>query len=214
MERRVKISLARIVGAALLAFAFLVCSNPIDIVGTVTTEVKTANNKFLIIKGVGPSSNTTGVNPGVPLTIVFDRDVDPSNFISNIRISPTADFKTPTYIQATKTLSFEPDPFLNDNTLYTVTIKKGATSSDGSDLQNEYSWAFTTGEYPTASVQISDPASPAPGWAKLTLTNNDAHPSLWIKSNLAAAKFRLGRTESECLSAGWQSIPSTDWKLP
>ena len=209
MERRVRRSLVRTGAAVFIAFVFMVCSNPIDIVDKVTTEVKAANNKFLLIKSVGPAINTTNVNPGLPLTIMFDRDVDLTDFAKSIAITPTVTFKPPSYNQATKTLSIEPDPFLKDNTLYTVTITKTLRGSDGSDLQNEYIWAFTTGEYPTVSVQISDA-----NYDKLTLTNNDAHPILYIKSNLAAKVIRLGRSESDCLSKGWQDIPSTEWKIP
>lgn len=207
MERIGRGSLIRAGVTALIALTFMVCSNPIDIVDKVTIDVKAANNKFLVIKSVGPSTNTTNVNPGAPITIVFDRDVNLTNIHQNITITPSTPFMIPlSYNQATKTLSIEADPYFDIETPYTVTITKGIKGSDGSDLQNEYSWSFRTGTYPTGSVQITDAAK-----NKLLLTNNDASPTLRIQGNLAASKFRLGRTESECLGAAWQNLPLTDW---
>ena len=210
MERRIMVALLKACGAALLAFGFLVCSNPIDIVGSVATEVKVANNKFLIISGVGPDKNSTEVNPGSPITINFDRDIDLTNIESNISVTYDKDPITPytldfQYSKTNKILSLDPNPYFGDETTYTVRITKGVRGADGSDLQNEYAWSFKTGTYPAGSVQITNTSK-----TKLAYTNDDATPTLWVRTNDQVQWYRLGRTEPECLAAGWISLSSTD----
>ncbi len=210
MERRIMKILRAVGVSALLALTLVVCSNPIDLVKEVSTEVKIATNKFLLIKGVGPSANGSNVNPGLPLTITFDRDISLADIEKNITVTPSVSFKLPpSYNQATKTLSIEADPYFGMETSYTVTINEGVKGADGSDLQSGYSWSFRTGKYPTGSVTITDADK-----NKLTLTNNYDHPFLRIQSNNAADKFHLGRTEAECLaSSNWfaPALGSTDW---
>lgn len=192
MERRVRISLAKVVGAALLAFAFLVCSNPIDIVGAVSTEVKVANKKFLVVQTVGPVLNATGINPGAPFLITFDRDVDMTSLATGITVTPEpgCGFKYD-FNQSTKTLSVLPDPFLKDNTIYTVTITKGVKGADGSDLQNEYSWAFKTGTYPAGNVKISG--------TKIgeTLFTASTGVTATVSGNFSAKLYRIGHAPTD-----------------
>jgi len=143
-------------GAALLAaLAVASCSNPIDIVGAVTTEVKVANNKFLIVSNMGPfSQNDQAVNPGTTIWIQFDRDLDPTS-VSNtsVTIVPAATW-TFDYSEATKTLTIKPGA-LESLTTYTVTVGNGLKGADGSDLQANYTFSFKTKLAPVGSMTIN-----------------------------------------------------------
>jgi len=161
MERRIRVSLARIIGAMLLTFAFLVCSNPIDIVGNVTNEVKASHNMFLIVSNVSPTANTT-VSPGSTVTIKFDRPIDPSTATSDtIAFSPAITWDSSSYDDPSKTLTIAPT-MLQGGASYTVTVTTGVKGTDGSTLQANYSWTFSTRAEPYATFKITSPDTTPP----------------------------------------------------
>ena len=159
MDRRV---IRRLVATAsfLLATALLLtCSNPIDLLATLETEVKIANNKFLVVNSVTPALNLDDVNPGISLTIVFDRELDQSTISDGIiSLSPLGSIigYDITYTVATKTLAIHALPYLANEIPYTATLNKNLRGADGSELQNEYVWGFTTGTYAAGSITIVD----------------------------------------------------------
>ena len=63
MGRRVKPYLFA-AGIGLAALLLMTCFNPFDIIAELETEVKIANNKFLIVESITPAKNATGVQPG------------------------------------------------------------------------------------------------------------------------------------------------------
>ncbi|MEX0660620.1 MAG: Ig-like domain-containing protein [Balneolaceae bacterium] len=55
------------------------------------------------------------------------------------------------------TASFEPDVNLSSETLYTATITTGAEDENGTALENDYVWSFTTGDALIPTVDSTDP---------------------------------------------------------
>ncbi len=162
MERRVRRSLCGIGVLFGVALSFMTCSNPIDILQTVTTEVKRANAKFLVVKGLQSPTGTTSVNPGTPITIEFDRPVDTSTVsAASIAIKPSNGAAvnyslTISYSNSNKTVTLTPKPFLNDNTAYDVTVTSAVLGDDASEIETPMSWSFTTGVYPAGDITITD----------------------------------------------------------
>jgi hypothetical protein len=156
---RMKI-LRRILTAAGLALALALlgtCSNQFSLLGTLTDQVKISTGKYLVINSVTPVQSASDVNPGVRIAIVFDRALDESTAIaSNILISPSEDFvlDPPEFNALSRTLYVQADPYLADNTDYTIQLTKGLRGADGSELRSEYAWGFQTGQYPAGSINI------------------------------------------------------------
>jgi hypothetical protein len=160
---RIKI-LRRILTAActLVAVVLLAnCPNPFNLLKTLETEVKVANNKFLLVQSVSPVKNAANVNPSQQILIEFDRDVQSSTLTdANILIDPTPSepgflFDT-SYESSTRTLTMRPVHFLDNQAKYKITITKNVRGTDGSDLQTEYMWTFDTGIFPAGGIQINN----------------------------------------------------------
>ena len=165
MDRRAvvrAVAAAGIVAAAGLALA--TCSNPIDIVSTIQTEVMVANNKFLLVSDNGPSKNATGIAPSSSLWIEFDRDLDVSSIKPDtVTIVPdggSAVGWTSSFDSATKTLTLTPS-VLQSTTWYTITVNGLLKGTDGSGLQTDFTWRFQTKDGPSGSFTINS-AAPTP----------------------------------------------------
>jgi Bacterial Ig-like domain len=147
--------------AVLLAVLVLLttCSEPIDFLDEVTTEVKIANDLFLEVESVSPVDNTANVNPAGDIEIQFDRPISMSSANDvTIKILDPGDteivWRNPRFNTTTNTLSIEPFPYLGDSTKYSVVVS-GVKGTDGSDLIEEKVWSFTTGIYPAGSITVS-----------------------------------------------------------
>jgi len=181
-----------VAGLALALALVSTCSSPFSLLGTLTTEVKVATGKFLVVTSVTPQSSAEEVNPGVRIAIVFDRALDVSTAIaSNIIISPLEAFELdpPEYNALSKTLYVQADPFLKDDTDYTVQLTKGLRGADGSELQDVYVWSFRTGKYPAGSVNICR----AGQTTKAEATNNKS-VNLKFTWNSEVTQLRYGYT--------------------
>ncbi len=176
----------KLCAAAVLLSALIVCSNPIDIVGNVTNEVKASNNKFLVIKGTGPfAANDQTVSPGTTIWVQFDRDLDTSTVTAqNITFAPAASW-TSSYISATKTLTITPSS-LESLTPYTLTLA-GLKGTDGSELQSSYPLAFKTKQGPSGTMTINTGGA----------YTNIASATLYFSVNVATTQIRWSFTESD-----------------
>jgi hypothetical protein len=160
MGRRVRRLLIIIPAAAVLLFSvlFTTCSNEFDIFNAIKTEMKIANDLFLKVVSIAPAKNSDDVNPGLDITIEFDRTLNvsalsPANIDDKIKIIPPVAL-SPNFNSATKTLTLTPLPFLEDSTEYQVWITKDLRGDDGSELQEEVIWTFTTGIWPAGNIAI------------------------------------------------------------
>jgi len=161
MGRRVKRFLIIIPAAAVLLSSFLLatCSNEFDIFEAIKTEMKVANDLFLVVKSVTPVNEISEVNPSSAIVIQFDRALDGETIDpSTIFVTNVAGGADPVWEgipnDATKTLTIVANPYLEGPSAYQVTITKGLKGSDGSYVQDEYSWKFYTKSAPGGSVFV------------------------------------------------------------
>ncbi len=180
---------AALLAAIALATILLGTCSETNIVALLTSEVKRANNKFLVVESVEPANSTTNTDPGAPIRIVFDRAVDIATLTeSNITITPSAGFALDfQFNDLTNTLSIFVDPYLDNSTDYTLTVTKGVLAADGSDLESEFAWSFRTGIFPAGNVSINSGA---------TYTNNPT-VTLNLTANAVVFKYRAAQTEPD-----------------
>jgi hypothetical protein len=104
------------------------CDNPINILETIETEYKRAENLFLVVEGFSPLSNTFNVNPGAEIRIEFDRPINLDSVTdSTLKIYDAAfnevGWSFSRYNSATNTLYIKGAPFLSNTTEYTVSVQ-------------------------------------------------------------------------------------------
>ncbi len=151
---------AALVTAVLL---FTTCEEPIDFVEAVGTEVKVANDLFLVVESVSPADNSTGINPGSEIYINFDRDISLGSVtsetieITDLTNSSSVSIINPEFNSSIKRLKIEPGPdtYFENSHDYSIEIS-GIQGSDGSEMQEAYIWNFKTGTAPAGSIQVID----------------------------------------------------------
>lgn len=187
-------------------FFLATCENGISIIDEIETEVKVANDKFLVIGSISPAKNALDINPGERITIEFDRDVD-LNTLTEFNVVITNGVSdaswTYGYNSTTKTVYFYPDPYLDSEDEYTITILPGVKGTDGSDLQNEYSWSFHTGLYPAGSMIIGSNET----------YSTSSSVTLNFAVNDAVAQYRLADSEAAISGVGWTNVPGTTFPV-
>jgi hypothetical protein len=116
-----------IIVIALVTLFITACDNPINILETIETEYKRAENLFLVVEGFSPLSNTFNVNPGAEIRIEFDRPINLDSVTdSTLKIYDAAfnevGWSFSRYNSATNTLYIKGAPFLSNTTEYTVSV--------------------------------------------------------------------------------------------
>jgi hypothetical protein len=205
---------AALLAAIALATILLGTCSDTNIIALLTSEVKRANNKFLIVEGVKNPTAQTDVNPGVQMRIDFDRAVDPATITAaNVLISGPGTFSL-AYSLSTdnKVLYVQPDPYLSDLQDYTLTLTTGVKGALGEELEQPYSWTFKTGTYPAGTVTVT--VSQAEVAYTNLLTNE-----LTIKCNLTSYRYRVAHSPtaysnfSPSDTAGWVSTTGTQFAV-
>ncbi len=214
MGRRVRRFLV-IPAAAIVLLTLLLatCNNDFDIFEAIKTDVKIANDLFLKITDSSPAKNAQDISQLERIEIEFDRSININTVDqSSIVFDPAPDPLSTTgmqdwsfiYNDTTKTLFIYPDPVLNavtapDTVQYTVTVNRNLKGTDGSDLQEPYSWSFETKESATGNFFIES-TNDSEGRIEGTvdLYTNDATVDLWVYGmNSITARFLVGETEDE-----------------
>lgn len=217
-----KLLLFTILAAALLT----TCSEPIDFLAEVETEVKLANNLYLIVESVSPALDLTNVNPQDTLKVRFDRPINLSTITDSTVALTDGVGRYPCAIEdydsENNILTLCPSAPLKILTRYSAKLE-GIKGRDGSELQRSYTWYFTTGNFPggTASVASKNSLS-LPGYTdsqniEVTVTVNDAAASLTyyisenadFSSNINSTLSALGSSmEDFTLSSGdgWKTV--------
>ncbi len=215
MERGMKRSLCSIGVLFAVALSFMTCSNPIDILKSVTNEVKRSNAKFLVVKGLQSPIGTASVNPGTPITIEFDRPVNASTVSSStITVTPSNGTSikyslTIDYSNANKTVTLTPKPFLEDTTQYDVTVTTGVLGDDASELEAPMSWSFKTGVYPAGDITFTDGTHTPDGlgYNKINYIGAVSPLQLWINYKAVVDKYRM----SDIADSVWQFSRCKSW---
>jgi hypothetical protein len=111
---------------------------------------------FPTVLGTVPANESTGVAPGTTVSMIFSEPmeastvIDPANF-SLVETGDTTEIAgTMSYNPDANTATFTPDNSLGFNTSYTATVTTGVTDAEGSALEADYVFSFTT------SAQIGD----------------------------------------------------------
>jgi hypothetical protein len=108
----------------------------------------------LVVTSVTPANGATGVSRSAPISVTFDRAIDPTTLTSSTFFlkDPSGNVVSATlsYNATTNTVTLTPNAPLNALTTYTVTIRGGGTGSRvkdqfGNYLATDYLWSFTTG---------------------------------------------------------------------
>jgi len=204
MERGMRRSLLRAGAAALMVFALVVCSNPIDIASSVKTDVMIANNKFLLVKDGAPAKNATSVNPSDPIWIEFDRELDQASVTPQaITFSPAVAWD---FDYSARTLFIHPTA-MEGLTSYTLTVSGSLKGKDGSSLQESYALKFRTADLPSGNIYINCPDPLHPVSAAYTNSNN---VTLTVTYNAAVSDYRYSIDKNDITDSEDSGIQN--WK--
>lgn len=194
-------------------FFLSTCENAISLIDEIETEVKIANDLFLVIKSVSPSDLGSNVNPGSEITVVFDRELDMNSVVpatmsiyDETTISEIG-FQSAAYNKTTNTLTIEPtNAYFDDDDNFTIRIS-GFKGKDGSELQSDYIWSFKTGIAPAGSIVAVD----NDGTAEAGFTSGALVDVSVVSFNDYATSYFVSETESELADPAL--INGADWKL-
>jgi hypothetical protein len=184
-----------IIVIALVTLFITACDNPINILETIETEYKRAENLFLVVEGFSPLSNTFNVNPGAEIRIEFDRPINLDSVTdSTLKIYDAAfnevGWSFSRYNSATNTLYIKGAPFLSNTTEYTVSVQN-VQGRSGEVLQDAVAWTFVTGSAPAGSiVELKSANFPDSqqgysntGDIEILISGNDLVSDFWLTNN-------------------------------
>lgn len=107
------------------------------------------------VASASPVSGATNVGVASSVKATYDRAVDPSTVVFNVRDASNANLPgTLTYDSLTNTSIFTPAAAFAYGTSYTATVS-GAKGSSGQAMAAPYSWSFSTAPQPTAGCPCS-----------------------------------------------------------
>jgi len=112
-----------------------------DYVWTFSTGITPAP----MVSSTSPIANGLNVLFSQVVVANFTRLMDPSTLIaSNFTLQQGVNVIAGTVTKTTSSISFTPTVVLTANTVYTATVTTGAKDADGTALQSNYVWSFTT----------------------------------------------------------------------
>jgi hypothetical protein len=200
----------RFLAVTVLALLTLACDNRFDITASLRREALASNNRVLVLSGSIPAPNSVGIAPDADLSFSFDRALDIASVTADtIKIVAQASGAlvvwTQTYDETSRTLSLRTDPYLEDNTVYTVTLA-GLKGADGSEMAEPISYNFGTSFSPKGTIilQGSDPNSQA-GYTKTKLVT--ARVLIFSNATAWAATSSLEAAQNPSTIATW-SFPN------
>jgi hypothetical protein len=112
-----------------------------------------------------PTAGATGVPTDAPITVTFDKNLDPASVTTTTAALTTqAGSAVPaavTYDDSSKTVTIDPTQPLGGNAVYRVTLKGGASgiAAWGGSLAADDTWTFTTGTGTPPVVMSTTPAN-------------------------------------------------------
>jgi hypothetical protein len=216
--RSVVVTGLALAGLMLSTLALVTCDST-NVLAMITTEVKKANNKLLVVTGLVSPASTANVNPGIAITLEFDRPVDTNTVTtSTISVTPTdgsaVDFSIAvSFSNGNKTVTLEPNPFLKDNTSYDIVLSKDVLAEDGSELEKAMSWSFKTGVYPAGNLLITDASGNDIAY---TMYEKGLYAKMIYKA--VVDQYRLGTSPTDFANftdpdAGWLNPPGSSGSI-
>lgn len=142
------------------------------------------------VTSVTPASMVHDVVLDTVVTAAFSDNVNASTVIVSLSGNGTAVNGTVT--GSGNTITFDPTGKLLPNTVYTVTINRGAQSTAGTALQDDYSWTFTTGSTECIEELTSNAYVP-----QIAVNANGDAIAVWVQSdgtdwNIYANRYNSG----------------------
>ncbi len=143
----------------------------------VTIAVQVVAPQPLTVQSTAPASGTTGVLLNASLSAQFSGEIDPSTTYYFAVNGPDGAVDGTKSVSGS-TLTFTPSANLSYNTTYAVTIPTTLRAVSGSSLISEYSWSFTTMDFPLFRVVSTSPAAGATGVSRYTSVSADFNAPL------------------------------------
>lgn len=99
-----------------------------------------------VISSITPADTSSGQPLTLPVSVVFDEQIDPASLVSSLTLNTggTAIPGTVSYDLAARRATFTPSSPLSYNTTYTATVSSGARDMAGNQLQTGATWTFST----------------------------------------------------------------------
>ena len=138
----------------------------IPLVGNYTWKFTAGATVAPKVISTDPNDNATDVVIDKTLTAIFNVAMDPATINTNtfkLKQGTTVIPGTVTY--SGRTAYFNPDNDLLVGTTYTATVTNGAKDVQGTPMENNYTWKFTTGTIIAPRVVSTDPLDNATGVA-------------------------------------------------
>jgi glucose/arabinose dehydrogenase len=154
------------------------------------------------ITGVTPASGATGVAVGTNVTATFSEAMAPATLTTaTMTLMPnggSAVAATVTYDQATRRATLDPTTNLAFSTVYTATVKGGASGAKdaaGNALVADVTWTFTTAAAP-------DTTPPVISAVRATKVNASQTEITWTTNEPADSEVLYGRTTAYGSTSG------------
>jgi hypothetical protein len=133
------------------------------------------------VTNITPANNAKNVSPVSSMTAVFSEAIDPATITSAtfiVKLKQTGSTPvaaTVTYDAATRKATLKPTTALANQTVYTVTLKSGASGIKdlaGNSLNADFTWTITTGTLDLSApvVSLTSPANGASVTGQVTIT--------------------------------------------
>ncbi|MFQ5577656.1 MAG: Ig-like domain-containing protein, partial [Anaerolineae bacterium] len=154
------------------------------------------------VTAVQPADAATEIDPAAAVTVLFNRPVVPLTAIENQAALPQPLTFVPPVIGAgewlnTSIYQFTPDGGFEPATRYTARVAAGLTAADGSALEDDFTWRFTTASPKVVATYPEDDAI----FVSPTSVISVAFNQLMDRSSVEAA-FRLENTLTDQAVAG------------
>lgn len=161
----------------------------------ITVTVQVVAPKPLAVQSTAPVPEATGVLLNAGISAQFSGEIDPSTTYY-LAVNGPGGAVAGTRSVSGSTVTFTPAANLSYNTTYTVTIPTTLRAVSGSSLTYEYTWSFTTMDFPLFRVVSTYPAAGATGISRYTSVSAEFNAPLDY-STIGPSSFYLKNASGE-----------------
>jgi len=149
-------TISRLSSLRLLIFALIplvICSSCKDEDDTyaITNDLRVL---FVSVNGDRVQSGTAGISVTAPLELVFSHGLNKTIFENALNISPELGYSV-TYDETSSFVTITPDPRLDYDISYTISIPKGSYGAGGESSIEDFNYNFSTGEFTPPSITLT-----------------------------------------------------------
>lgn len=132
-----------------------------------TVAVQVVAPQPLTVRSTAPATGAAGVLLNASISAQFSDEIDPSTTYYLVVNGPGGAVAGTKSVNGS-TVTFTPAANLAYNTTYSVTVPTTLRAVSGSSLISEYTWSFTTMDFPLFRVVSTYPAAGATGVSRYT----------------------------------------------